>query len=112
MTAVQIGANIRQIRQLRNFKQEDLAQQLDISVVAYGKIERGESDVSISRLSQIASILEVDLLTIVGFNEKKVLTVYQQNMDSDVKQYINNNDHTVLITLLEKMTKLIEKLSN
>lgn len=54
-----IGARIRQLR-LRKFgPQREIAKLLDISIPGYYKIEAGITDINLSRLIQIAAILEV-----------------------------------------------------
>lgn len=43
---------------------------LGISPTAYGKIERNETDVTVSRLKQIAEVLTVKIEDILQFDEK------------------------------------------
>jgi transcriptional regulator with XRE-family HTH domain len=56
-----IARNIKQIRELKSFTQEYMAQELGISQPAYAKIEQGSTILKIDRLQQIADILEVNL---------------------------------------------------
>ncbi len=46
MKMEQIGDNIRKVRRLKELKQEYVAEKIGISTVAYGRIERGETDIS------------------------------------------------------------------
>lgn len=57
-----IGQKIRKIRASRELTQDNLAYELGITKSAYSKIERGETNVSINRLTEIAKILEVDIV--------------------------------------------------
>ena len=57
----EIGKRIRGIREEKKFNQAGMAHQLGITPGAYAKIERGETDPSISRLYEIAKILKVDI---------------------------------------------------
>ena len=50
----QIGQRIRRIRASQGFNQAGIAEELGITPDAYAKIERGETDPSISRLYQVA----------------------------------------------------------
>lgn len=43
-----------------------------MSVTSYGSIERGETDMCITRLAQIAEIFEIELAELLGFTEKTV----------------------------------------
>ncbi len=58
------------MRQLKGWSQEEVADKLQMSVSGYANIERGETDVKISRLENIAEVFEVDLLELLNFAEK------------------------------------------
>lgn len=73
---IAVGQKIRKIRELRNLTQNHMAEKLGLSQQGYGKIERDEADLSLSRLQEIASILEVTPENILGFDEKYVLNNY------------------------------------
>ncbi len=53
----QIGNKIRQLRQNKNFSRLRVAGKLEMSENNYGCIERGEIDISLVRLAQLAKIL-------------------------------------------------------
>lgn len=65
-----IGDKIRKVREIKGLKQEWVAGQLGLSVTAYGNLERGESQVTVERLEEIAKILEVDAMDIMGLAEQ------------------------------------------
>jgi len=50
---------IRLQRLQRGLSQENMADLLSLSTTAYGDIERGKTDLTLSRLSQIATVLDV-----------------------------------------------------
>ena len=54
-----IGSRIRQARLAKNYTQEDLAEQLDISVAFLSRVERGNSQINLKRLNQICGLLDV-----------------------------------------------------
>ena len=54
-----IGERIKQARLSKKMTQENLAEEMDVSVAFLSRIERGSSFVSLKRLSQICSILGV-----------------------------------------------------
>lgn len=54
-----IGRRIKNIRLKQKMRQEDLADKLDISVAFMSRVERGNSKISLKRLTQIAEILNV-----------------------------------------------------
>jgi len=61
-----IARNIKQIRELKSYTQEYMAEQLGISQPSYAKIEQGATVLKIDRMQQIADILEVDLSTLLN----------------------------------------------
>jgi len=74
-----IGTKIRKIREIKNYKQEQIAEILGISVTAYGNIERDETNVSHERLEQIAKVLDLSVQDILEFDEKQVFNFMHNN---------------------------------
>jgi transcriptional regulator with XRE-family HTH domain len=68
-----IVANIRKIREFRNYTQDYLAVKLHISQNAYSKIELGYSSITLTRLIQIAEILEVDLVDLINTDNDELM---------------------------------------
>mgnify|MGYP000365870080 CR=1 FL=1 len=52
---------IRLMRELNKWSQEDMAEKLAMSAGGYAKIERGETQLNIPRLEQLAAIFKVDM---------------------------------------------------
>ena len=63
--------NIKKLRLSAGFTRKEVARLLNITLNGYGKIERGEVDISIKRLYEIAGIFEVTILDF--FDEKDSL---------------------------------------
>lgn len=58
---VKIGQKIRSIRKQQGFSQEEFAAQAQLGRTYMGRIERGEQNISIQNLIQIAITLNVEL---------------------------------------------------
>jgi transcriptional regulator with XRE-family HTH domain len=69
------GEKIRIIRTIKGYSQENMAIMLNISRLAYGKIERGETKINETRLFEISKILEVVPENILGF-ERKIKEIF------------------------------------
>lgn len=54
-----IGSRIKQARLAKNYTQEDLAEQVDISVAFLSRVERGHSHINLKRLNQICKLLDI-----------------------------------------------------
>lgn len=57
---MRVCEKIKRLRQEKGWSQEEVANKLDISINAYGAIERGETDVNLSRLEAISEAFEID----------------------------------------------------
>lgn len=67
------GNKIRSIRLLKGYSQEYMALKLNLSQSAYGKIERGESDITLSRLEQISFVLDMTPVDVLLFDKEVLL---------------------------------------
>lgn len=61
----QVNVNIRRIRELMGLTREHVASELNMSPSGYGKIERGEVDLTISRLLDISKVLNVSTTSLL-----------------------------------------------
>lgn len=68
MTKSNVYINIRKIRELKNLTREYVADELKMSMSGYGKIERGEVDLTVSKLIEISKILDVSIEFIFKFD--------------------------------------------
>jgi transcriptional regulator with XRE-family HTH domain len=65
-----VGQKIKQLRTIKGFSQEDMADKLHISWATYSRIERGKVDITLSRLIQIAKVLKVNLSELILHSTK------------------------------------------
>ena len=54
-----IGQRIKQARLAKNLTQENLAEQIDVSVAFLSRVERGSSHINLKRLDQLCGLLDV-----------------------------------------------------
>lgn len=54
-----IGSRIRSARNAKGFTQENLAEKLDVSIAFLSRVERGNVEINLKRLSQICALLDV-----------------------------------------------------
>ena len=65
-----IGKNLHELRKKRGFTQEELADRAGINPNYYGRVERGEINVTVDTLASIAEALQVDLVDVFDFGLK------------------------------------------
>lgn len=106
-----IGYKIKNIRELKNFTQEYMAEKLDISQAAYSKMEKGDTKISQDKLNKIAEILEVNPDDITDFDNKKVLNSFNnvKGSNNGIITY-NKKDMILIRQLYEDKVALLEKL--
>jgi len=71
---VNVGKKIRQYRVIRDITPKEITAALKISKSAYSNIETGKTDITISRLSQIACILNVNYQDLLPSDPREFLT--------------------------------------
>lgn len=57
MNNKELMAKIRQLRELKGYSQEAVANDLGITPRAYSKLERGDTQLTVTRLFEISKIL-------------------------------------------------------
>ena len=90
---MEIHEKISAIRHLRGWSQEDMAAKLNMSKNGYAKIERGETDIPLSRLKEVAEILGVKLRDL---------------FDTDEKIFFSSHDHSNQYNYICFLTQQIE----
>ncbi|MEK8022103.1 MAG: helix-turn-helix transcriptional regulator [Candidatus Parabeggiatoa sp.] len=109
---MQVYEKIKVIRQFKGWSQEEIAHRLNMSVSGYGSIERGETDVNLSRLEKIAKVFEIDLSELFNLNEKNIFVgdnnqhISQINSSSNAKELQHQLEKYHLI--IEQQNKEIE----
>ena len=103
MHKMNIGNNIKVIRELRDYTQDYMADKLDMSQGNYSRIEKGAVVPNIDRLQSIADILEVDLSALLS------TTNFYFNFNEVANQsgYITNQNNTNID--IEMIRKIIQE---
>jgi len=91
---MELPKNLKTIRKLRNLTQETVAEKLGISTYSYAKIERGETDVNISRLQQIAKIMGIELSQLFCFSDKNIFNLAGTHNTQGDNWYVNSSAQT------------------
>ena len=105
-----IGNKIKNIRELKNFTQEYMADKLEISQAAYSKLEKGDLKISQDKLNKIAEILDVNLEDIKEFDNKRILNSYNSIKGNNSNITYSNQDIILIRKLYEDKINLLEKL--
>lgn len=98
-----IGSKIRQVRTIKNIKQEDLARHLNMGQSALSKIESDSTPISAEDLLKIADYTQTPLSQLIP---DSVTISLQNNHDNANGVYISQSDKNEL--LLKRLADLIE----
>lgn len=97
---------IRLMRELNKWSQEDMAEKLAMSAGGYAKIERGETQLSIPRLEQLAAIFEVDMWDLLKLGSKgMVLQINDVDSNNGEFAIYASSDMTMKVELLKQELK-------
>ena len=102
----EIGTRIRKLRESKDYTQDNMAAELEITAGAYAKIERGETDPSATRLLKIAEILGVDVTTFF----KDPLKTTQLEEPANPYGFATKQDLENLTQLIKQLTREMDKL--
>ena len=87
----EIRKRIRELREAKGVKQEDLATSLEISLFSYSKLERGKTQLTINYIERIAKALGVDPYYIISGNEAnadiEALRKENEALKKDIERY-------------------------
>lgn len=97
---------IRLIRELNKWSQEEMAEKLAMSAGGYAKIERGETQLNIPRLEQLAAIFKVDMWDLLksGNSSRMVLQINEGDSGGDIALYASS-DIAMKLELLNQELK-------
>lgn len=74
-----INEKIRLLRQQKGLSQAKMARQLNMSKNGYGNIERGQTNLSLTKLKQIAAIFDENLMQLIKRHDKNIINTMGSN---------------------------------
>lgn len=96
-----MGDILRLLRLQKSWSQEDTAHELDMSLAGYSKIERNISDITLSRLRQLAKLY--------GMSPSELLALCEKNVRSNNYQKLIEEKDKEIMRLQQKIIELIER---
>jgi transcriptional regulator with XRE-family HTH domain len=109
--ATSIKNKIKSIRELKNYTQEYMADQLGVTQAGYSKIEKGKTILSYVKLVEIARILDVSVEDIISFDSQRYFNNFNNvKGNNNGSILINQDNNETLKTLYEDKIRLLEKL--
>ena len=121
---MELYEKIKFMRKFKDWSQELMAEKLDMAVSGYAKIEQGKTDINYSRMQQIAGIFGIEVVDLIGLNNKNVLNIignydneyfiniYPQDTvlkHENEKLHIINEQQIKEIAYLKEMIEMLKK---
>ncbi len=87
-----LGRRIRKLREMNDFSQEFIANELNMSISGYSRIERDEVKLTLDKLIIICRILDISIEDLLKTDERKLIdqVKYLHEMKSAENHHINN----------------------
>ncbi|RYJ36390.1 Transcriptional regulator, XRE family [Flavobacterium anhuiense] len=104
-----IGRNISRIRELRDMKQEALAQALGTSQQTVSAIENSET-IDDAKLAEVAKALGVTAEGIKNYSDETILSIINNTFNSHDTSTINGINVQPTFNPLDKIVELYERL--
>lgn len=113
MEPEKISENIKKFRELKGLTREFVAVELEMSASGYSKIERGEIDLTISKLDKISKVLGVSVSQILNFDAQNIFNISNNNQvqgvqNSKITNYIDENTIKYIALLEQENQRLNE----
>lgn len=90
---------------MKKFTRDHMADKLDMSLSGYSKLERGEVDLTLTKLFKIAEILEVSVSQIINFDASQIFNI---NNSTGANGYVNEFHQHNSDQYKEKYIKMLE----
>lgn len=95
-----IGERLKKARLAKGLTQENLAEDLNISIAYLSRIETGTTKINLKRLSEICKLLDI--------SEAKILS----GVSDDSQNYLNDDLNNLLKNCSPEKQRLIYKIAN
>lgn len=84
---MEIQEIIRQLREKNDWSQEDMAERVGLSKNGYAKIERGETNLNLERLEQIANLFDLSVIDLIKMSDKSVVCMITDSINNSNNHY-------------------------
>lgn len=92
-----IGANIKRLRNQKNITQEQLSTAMNVSCAAVSKWERGETYPDITLLQPLAYFFEVTLDDLMGYDQEKIKREINEVIDLYKKHWFSKKGREIIV---------------
>lgn len=96
---------IKIMREMNQWTQEEVAEKLGMSTTGYAKIERGQTNVSVEKLKQIAQVFNLNVAQLLDDDDERFVICSIGDNHSNYNNYFGTNEKLSLEN--EKLKQLL-----
>lgn len=104
-----IGENIRKIRKEKDKKQQEIYDAIGVNQSTYSKIENNKYKMDIDTLKNIAKVLDVDLIKLIGEDKIEINHTNNDSSSGDSGIIVKNSHSDDLIIALKEQIVLLKE---
>lgn len=104
-----IHANLQKLRSKLDLSQEEMAYELGMSKNGYGKLERGESKITVEHLQNIANVFNIDIADLLKEDREFTLLLGDNYTNCANKYYDNAQELEKLQLIIDHQKQLLEQ---
>lgn len=108
-TFMAISDNLQKLRKLNDLSQEQMAEMLNMSKNGYGKLERGESKITVDHLQNIANVFNIDIADLLKEERDFSLLIGDNHGNYANKYYDNAQEVEKLQLIINHQKQLLEQ---
>lgn len=99
-----IHNKIRELRQQKNWTQEQAAEKMEMSKNGYANLERGQSAINLNRLEKIAEVFQIDMWELLQSDKNGlVLQINEGDSGGDISLYASSNPNVEMELLKQEL---------
>lgn len=103
----QLGTHIREIRKTKNIELKQVAAEMGITPQAYGNIENGKTDISISQAQKLSEIFKESVSKILNIESNTIYNFAPSNNSGGTFLQHANNYYTISDEILNKFAEMV-----
>lgn len=113
---LEVFHNIKKFRELKSLTRETMASELEMSLSGYSKLERGEVDITLSKIFKIAKILGVSAEQLLNFDASQIFNVSNNQQvqglgsQAEIINFYGDDYKEKYIKILERENDRLRKL--
>ena len=97
-----IFENIRFLRKKHGYSQAQVAEFLDLDASGYGKLERGNTDITFSKIEKLAEFYGISVVELISYSNPEIINKNIESERISVTFEVSPDKRDILLNLITK----------